>query len=76
MQSHLNVGFGSDMTIAELAGAVAAAVGYQGKISFDPTKPDGAPRKLMDSDRLNLLGWQPKMGLSAGLKIAYEQFRQ
>jgi len=74
MQSHINVGFGSDMTIAELAKAVSAAVGYQGVISFDATKPDGAPRKWMDSARLNRLGWSAKVDLMEGLKEAYVDF--
>ncbi|MES2585554.1 MAG: GDP-L-fucose synthase [Pseudomonadota bacterium] len=76
MQSHLNVGFGSDVTIAELAKAVGAAVGYQGKICFDPLKPDGAPRKWMDSSRLNRLGWQAKFDLEKGLALAYEDFQK
>ncbi|MFZ4625501.1 MAG: GDP-L-fucose synthase, partial [Rhodoferax sp.] len=62
MQSQINVGFGSDISIAQLAQAISLAVGYQGQIDFDPTKPDGAPRKLMDSSRLNALGWQAKVG--------------
>ena len=74
MQSHINVGFGSDVTIAELASAVATATGYQGKIGFDPTKPDGAPRKWMDSSRINDLGWTPKIELSEGLQKAYMDF--
>lgn len=74
MQSHLNVGFGSDVTIAELATAVGAAVGYQGKIGFDSSKPDGAPRKWMDSGRLNQLGWTPRVGLAQGLNNAYQSF--
>jgi len=74
MQSQINVGFGDDVTIAELAKAVGVAVGYEGKISFDPTKPDGAPRKWMDSSRLNQLGWQPKVSLDDGLDIAYRDF--
>ena len=82
MQSHINVGFGSDVTIAELAQTVKAAVGYQGNISFDPSKPDGAPRKWMNSDRLNRLGWTAKVSLGDGLSRAYTaylrdlQFRQ
>ena len=71
MQSHINVGFGSDVTIAELASAVAIATGYSGKIGFDVSKPDGSPRKWMDSGRLNRLGWQAKMSLDDGLKFAY-----
>ena len=74
MQSHINVGFGSDVTISELAHAVGAAVGYQGTISFDPSKPDGSPRKWMDSGRLNALGWQAKVELQAGLLLAYQEF--
>ena len=73
MQSHLNVGYGSDVTIAELANAVAKATGYQGKISFDSTKPDGSPRKWMSSERLNQLGWTPKINLEVGLSNAYQE---
>jgi GDP-L-fucose synthase len=75
MQSHINVGFGSDITINELAHAVAKAAGYTGKISFDSSKPDGAPRKWMSSDRLNLLGWSPKINLEDGLRQAYLEFQ-
>lgn len=71
MCSHINVGFGSDITIAELAHAVSLAIGYQGKIELDPTKPDGTPRKWMDSSRLNNLGWKPIVGLDEGLALAY-----
>ena len=74
MCSHINVGFGSDITIAAMAQAVATAVGYTGKITFDTTKPDGAPRKWMDSTRLNTLGWQAKVDLPEGLKRAYSDF--
>ena len=74
MQSHINVGFGSDVTINELAVAVAKATGYQGKINFDPSKPDGAPRKWMDSAKLNKLGWSSQVGLEQGLKQAYVDF--
>jgi len=73
-QSHINVGFGSDVTIAQLAGEVAQATGYVGKISFDPSKPDGAPRKWMDSTRLNQLGWRAKVALKRGLQEAYREF--
>ena len=73
MQSHINVGFGSDVTIAELAKAVATATGYQGKIAFDTSKPDGAPRKWMSSELLNKLGWKPQVQLDQGLKNAYAQ---
>ena len=76
MQSQINVGFGSDITIAELAQFVSKATGYQGNIDFDPTQHDGAPRKLMDSTRLNALGWQAKMNLEQGLAMAYQDFMQ
>ena len=74
MQSHINVGSGSDVTIADLALAIAQAVGYKGQIEFDATKPDGAPRKWMDSSRLNALGWQAKVSLIEGLSVAYQDF--
>ena len=74
MQSHINVGFGSDITISQLAVAVAKATGYHGQIRFDTTKPDGAPRKWMDSSRLNQLGWHAMIGLDAGLNEAYREF--
>ena len=74
MQSHINVGYGSDVTIAELASAVAKATGYQGSITFDTSKPDGAPRKWMDSGRLNHLGWKARVDLSSGLDLAYKDF--
>ena len=74
MQSHLNVGFGSDVTIAELAHAVGQAVGYSGDITFDTSKPDGAPRKWMDGSRLNTLGWRAQVDLVTGLRAAYADF--
>jgi GDP-L-fucose synthase len=76
MQRLLNVGYGSDVSIAELAHAVAKAVGYEGKITFDTSRPDGAPRKLIDSTRLHALGWQPKVGLEQGLAMAYADFAE
>ena len=74
MQSHINVGFGEDITIKELALAVGKTVGYQGSIDFDTSKPDGSPRKLIDSRRLNALGFQAQVGLEAGLAAAYQDF--
>ena len=74
MQSYINVGFGSDVTINELAQAVANATAYQGKISFDPNKLDGSPRKWMDSGRLNQLGWSARIDLVRGLELAYADF--
>lgn len=74
MLSHINVGFGDDVTIRELALAVGQTVGYAGDITFDASKPDGTPRKLMDSHRLNDLGWSPKVALQQGLQQAYQDF--
>ncbi len=74
MQSHINVGSGSDVTIAEVAKSIAKTVGYAGQIEFDTSKPDGAPRKWMDSSRLNALGWQAKVDLQHGLAAAYQDF--
>jgi GDP-L-fucose synthase len=74
MQSHINVGFGYDITITELALAVGKTVGYRGVIDFDTTNPDGAPRKLMDSHRLNALGWHAQVRLEAGLSTTYQDF--
>jgi GDP-L-fucose synthase len=74
MQSHINVGSGSDLTIAELAHQIAQTVGYKGQITFDTNKPDGAPRKWIDSARLNALGWTPQIHLQQGLATAYQDF--
>jgi GDP-L-fucose synthase len=72
--SHVNVGCGSDVTIAELALAISRIVDYGGRIVFDPSKPDGTPRKLMDSSRLREMGWQPSIDLEDGLRRAYADF--
>lgn len=74
MQSHVNVGYGSDVTIAQLATTVANVIGYTGKIEFDAAKPDGAPRKWMSSERLQQLGWSAGVGLEEGLQYAYDEF--
>ena len=74
MLSHINVGFGSDVSIKGLAEAVAEVVGYTGEVKYDRSKPDGTMRKLMDSSRLNHLGWHATVGLRAGLKLAYQDF--
>ena len=71
----VNVGVGEDLSIAELAGLVAEAVGFDGDIVFDPTRPDGTPRKLMDIGRIRALGWEPSIDLSSGLKETYRWFR-
>ncbi len=74
MLSHVNVGCGEDVTIGEVARLVADVVGYAGTITFDTSRPDGTPRKLMDSSRLQSLGWQPRVGLREGLGLAYHDF--
>jgi len=71
MLSHINVGSGVDCTIKELTETVAKVVGYQGKIEWDASKPDGAPRKLMNVSRLERLGWQPTISLEQGLMKSY-----
>lgn len=71
MLSHINVGFGRDLTIREVAEKVAEVVGYDGDINFDASKPDGTPRKLMDSSRLEKLGWKAEIDLQSGLENAY-----
>ena len=74
MLSHINVGTGVDCTIRELVETVAKVTGFEGEIVFDVSKPDGAPRKLMNVDRLAALGWQYSYNLEAGLKDAYQWF--
>jgi GDP-L-fucose synthase len=74
MQSHINVGCGADITIKELAEIIGRMTGYQGNIIFDPDKPDGTPKKLMNSQRLQNMGWKASMNLEDGLKIAYKDF--
>jgi GDP-L-fucose synthase len=74
MLSHINVGTGEDCSIRELAETIQQVTGYQGTIEFDSSKPDGAPRKLLDVDKLKQLGWQPAYSLTAGLEQAYAWF--
>jgi len=74
MKSHINVGSGSDVTIAELSLHISRTVGYKGKITFDNSNLDGAPRKLMDSSLIQTLGWSPKIDLHRGLALAYQDF--
>ena len=76
MLGHLNVGSGSDVSIRQLAELVAETVGYTGKLVQDLTKPDGTPRKLMDSGRLNALGWRARIDLKEGLALAYQDFME
>jgi GDP-L-fucose synthase len=70
----VNIGFGEDMTIAEFARTVAEVVGFGGKIIYDPSKPDGTPRKLLDVSRLTAMGWKAKVSLRDGLGKAYADF--
>jgi GDP-L-fucose synthase len=76
MHSHINVGTGEDVTIAELARLVGETVGYHGRIVFDASKPDGTPRKLLDVSKLKALGWQASTPLPLGLRRAYDAFLQ
>lgn len=74
MLSHINVGTGEDITIRELTGLISEAVGFAGRIEYDTTKSDGAPRKLMDVTRVRALGWRPKVDMREGLSRAYRDF--
>jgi GDP-L-fucose synthase len=75
-ESIVNVGWGEDVTIRELAELVVAACGYRGRLVFDPSKPDGTPRKLLDTTRLSGLGWRPKIPLKAGIESTYAWYRE
>ena len=72
--AHINCGAGSEISIRGLAELVANVVGYAGKITFDPTKPDGAPRKLMDSSKIAALGWKPTIPLEEGIRKTYQSY--
>ena len=74
MLSHINVGTGLDCTIRTLAETIAVVTGFSGKLVFDQTKPDGAPRKLMDTSKLNAFGWSPAIDLRTGLQSSYDWF--
>ncbi|TCP29374.1 GDP-L-fucose synthase [Sphingomonas sp. BK235] len=74
MLSHVNVGFGDDVSIAELAALIADVTGYRGAVVFDPTKPDGTPRKLLDVGRLSTMGWQASIPLRHGVEETYRWF--
>ena len=73
-EEHVNVGVGYDLTIRELAETVARVVGFEGRLVFDTSRPDGTPRKLMDSSVLLNMGWKPKTNLETGLNQAYEWY--
>ncbi len=70
-EQHINVGTGSELTIRELAETIARVIGVEARLKFDPSKPDGAPRKLLNSEKLLSMGWAPKIGLEDGLRNAY-----
>ena len=76
MRSHLNVGTGTDVTIRELAETIARVTGFRGELVFDPGKPDGTPRKLLDVSRLQALGWRATIGLEEGLRDASGWYRE
>lgn len=71
---HVNIGVGADLSIGDLARMVARVVGYHGRMVFDTSKPDGTPRKLVDTSRLNALGWTPSIDLEPGIRATYEWF--
>ena len=73
-QTHVNVGTGIDCSIAELAALIAHVVGYRGKIVWDRTKPDGTPKKCLDTKLINGLGWIPEMDLERGLEVTYRSY--
>jgi GDP-L-fucose synthase len=75
-EQFINVGYGSDLSIRELAETVRSAVGYSGEIVWDDSKPDGTPRKLMDSSRIFGMGWKPEVDLPTGIRLAYEDFKK
>jgi GDP-L-fucose synthase len=70
----INIGYGEDITIKELADKIADTIGYQGLIEFDNKNPDGMPQKLLDSSKINSMGWKPKVGLSEGIELTYKDF--
>ena len=70
----VNIGYGEDLSIADLAQTVARIVGFRGRLRFDTSKPDGTPRKLLDSGRISALGWKPRTHIDAGIALAYRDF--
>lgn len=72
----INIGCGEDLTIAELAEIIARVIGFTGSLTFDPSKPDGTPRKLLDTKRINSLGWKPTTTLKQGIALTYQDFLQ
>jgi GDP-L-fucose synthase len=72
----INIGWGQDVTIRELVGMIMSVIGYSGRLIFDPSKPDGTPRKLLDVSRLTGLGWQPRISLEKGIAQTYAWFTE
>jgi len=75
-EEHVNIGVGEDLSILDLAHLVAKEVGFDGELVFDASKPDGTPRKLVDTTKINALGWKPRIGLEEGVGLAYRWFRE
>jgi len=73
-EKFINIGYGREVTVSELAQTVKRIVGFPGEIAWDKSKPDGTPRKLLDSSRLFALGWKPQIDLEQGIALAYEDF--
>jgi GDP-L-fucose synthase len=71
----VNIGWGEDLTIRELAETIMSVIGYSGTLEFDRSKPDGTPRKLLDVSRLTRLGWRPRISLSSGIQSTYNWFK-
>ncbi len=71
----INIGWGKDLTIKQLAQTIKEVTGFEGEIMWDASKPNGTPRKLLDTSKINNLGWKPKTTLSEGLKYTYEWFK-
>lgn len=75
-EEHVNIGVGEDLSILDLAHLVAKVVGFEGELVFDASKPDGTPRKLVDTTKINALGWKPRIGLEEGVGLAYRWFQE
>jgi GDP-L-fucose synthase len=75
-EPNVNIGSGEDLTIRELTDIVVSVIGYTGALAFDPTKPDGTPRKLLDVSRLHGLGWRPRISLKEGIAATYTWFKE
>ena len=73
-EQFINIGYGNDLSIAALAELIKRIIGFKGEILWDKSRPDGTPRKLLDSSRLFELGWKPQIDLEAGIRLAYEDF--